>query len=114
MLSFFIISCKKDKELINEIYNEPAYAIGTINSMISIPLRVTYYYSFDINGQIYESKYVAVGIGQDNSQLIGKNYLVVYKISDPSKCDLNFDYYIEDEQDFLDLLIEFDTNPPKP
>ncbi len=46
--------------------------------------------------------------------MIGCRYLVVYKISEPKKNDLNYKYPIYTEQDFLDMLEKFKTNPPKP
>ncbi len=39
-------SCQKEKKLLEEIYHEPAYAIGTINSYISSTFAVQYNYSF--------------------------------------------------------------------
>jgi len=109
-----LYSCKKEEDFKVEIYNEPGYAIGEISSYLSIPFKVTYYFDFTVNNINYVGNEVATGIGQENSRLIGRSYLVVYKLSDPNKSDLNFNYYIEDEQEFQELLKEFETNPPTP
>ena len=108
------VSCRKEKEWIEEIYDNPGYAIGEITHYISIPLVVTYHYAYYVNGSQYEGKKKSRGIGQDKSELIGKLFLVVYKKSNPEESDLNFDYLIESEADFEDLLEEFESFPPEP
>ena len=107
-------SCQKEKKLLEEIYDEPAYAIGTINSSISGTFAVQYNYSFYVGSTKYKGNKKEGGLNPSNSSIIGCQYLVVYKISEPKKNDLNYKYPIYTEQDFLDLLEEFKTNPPKP
>lgn len=108
---FMMQSCKKED--FGEIYTEPGYAIGTITKYISIPLKVTYYYDFEVGGSDYTGEEVARGIGQLEERLLGKSYLVVYKLSDINDNHLNFNYSIENQQEFEDLVESFKTNPPK-
>jgi len=115
-ISFILLtltSCKTEKEL-EEIYNEPGYAIGTINSSISGQFAVQYNYSFYVDSTEYKGNKKEGGLNPGLSSMIGRMYLVVYKLSEPQKNDLNYKYPIYTEQDFLDLLEEFTTNPPKP
>ncbi len=42
-----LFSCKKED--FSDIYDNPQYAIGTLHSYMSIPLKVTYYYTFDVD-----------------------------------------------------------------
>jgi len=107
-------SCVKDKELLEEIYDEPGYAIGTINSYVSGSFGVKYNYSYYVGSSEYKGDKKTVGINQDGSYYLRYRFLVVYKLSAPSKSDMNFKYRINTEQDFLDLLEQFKDNPPKP
>jgi hypothetical protein len=45
---------------------------------------------------------------------VGRQFLVVYKLSEPDKSDLNFRYPIYSEQEFNDLVAGFKDKPPKP
>lgn len=57
--------CKKEKSRICELYSsEVAYSVGTIESFVSVPFRVTYSYSFVANGQTFEGNEKAYGVGQ--------------------------------------------------
>ena len=117
ILLFFIISvalfsCKKDD--FSDIYDEPGYALGTIETYISTPLKVTYSYSFNVDENDYNGKYVVKGIGQLNEELIGQSYLVIYKLSNINENILDFNYHIEDQEEFKELLETFKTDPPKP
>ena len=109
------ISCKKEKSRICELYsNDVGYAIGTIQSFISTPFKVTYKYDYSAGGTDYTGKEKAYGIGQKDERLIGKQFIVIYSISDESNSDLNTDYLIESEQDFDDFKSEFPSGPPSP
>ena len=117
ILLFFIISvalfsCEKDD--FSDIYDEPGYAIGTVDTYVSVPLKVTYSYSFKVDENDYDGKYVAKGIGQLNESLIGQSYLVIYKLSNIDENILDFNYLIENQEEFEELLETFKTNPPKP
>jgi hypothetical protein len=114
-ISITLISCEH-KKLLEEIYEEPGYAIGTITKNTSIAYVITHYYDYQVNGTSYQGKKKG-GVSNDSSianRMIGRQYLVVYKISDPSKSDLNFQYHISNEQEFLELIEKFKINPPKP
>lgn len=108
-------SCKKEKNRICEIYkNEHGYAIGTVQNMTTNPTSATYHYSYILNGNSYNEKLKAYGIEQGNSSAIGRSYLVVYELSNPSNSNLNTDYEIESEYDFYVLSNELENAPPKP
>jgi len=62
----------------------------------------------------YKGNKKAAGINQGGTSMVGRQFLVVFKFSEPSKSDMNFKYRINSEQDFLDLLEKFKDNPPKP
>lgn len=115
MLLVLTISCKKEKNRICDIYkNDHGYSIGTVQKMTSNPTSATYHYSYEVNTLGYSEKRKAYGIGQENSSLIGKSYLVVYELGNPSNSDLNTDYSVESVYDFLELTNQFENNPPKP
>jgi hypothetical protein len=104
-----LTSCNKD-----EIYDEPGYAIGTITKTLSVSSVITYYYEYNVGNTTYKGKKNG-GIDTSNgSGMVGRQYLVVYKLSEPSNSDLNFRYPINSEQDFLDLVAGFKDKPPKP
>ena len=107
-------SCIKDKELLGEIYDEPGYAIGKVNSYLSVSFGIKYNYSYYVGSSEYKGDKKSVGINQDGSYYLRHRFLVVYKLSAPAKSDINFKYRINTEQDFLDLLEKFKDNPPKP
>ena len=67
-----------------------------------------------MNGIKYVEKKKVYGIGQKDERLIGKSFLVVYRINDPSESDLNMDYHIESKAKLQQLKDEFVNNPPKP
>jgi hypothetical protein len=103
-----LTSCNKD-----EIYDEPGYAIGKITSSISAFSSVTYYYEYQAGNTTLKGSKTGVDISNGYS-VVGRQYLVVYKLSEPKKNDLNFRYPIYSEQEFLDLVAKFQDNPPKP
>ena len=107
-------SCKKDKAFISEIYDEPGYAIGTVMSTASVNFGIQFNYSYYVGSTKYTGNKKEAGINQDGKYVIGRQFLVVYKLSEPAKSDINFKYRIDSEQDFLDLLEKFKNNPPKP
>ncbi|MFH2141019.1 MAG: hypothetical protein ABIJ97_01255 [Bacteroidota bacterium] len=111
ILIFTLQSC--EKEDFGDVYAEPGYAFGTITKYKSVPLKVTYMYDFEVASSKYTGEEVAKGIGQLDERLVGKSYLVVYKLSDINDNDLNFDYPIESQQEFDELVESFKTNPPK-
>ena len=113
LISLILTSCEKDMKLLDEIYNEPGYAIGKITRSTSIFSMLTYYYEFKIGFATYKGEKKDGISTSSNSHLIGRQYLVVYKIGEPGKSDLNFRYPINSEQEFLDLVEGFKDNPPK-
>lgn len=88
LITIILTSCSKKK--IEGIYDNPGYAIGKITYSTTIGLTLTYHYDFDVSGTEYE--------GKDN----------------PDDNVIDYDYLIESEDDFEDLLVELETNPPKP
>lgn len=115
-LGLLIVFCTLqscEKEDFGDVYAEPGYSIGTITNYISVPFKVTYFYDFEVAGSKYTGKEVARGIGQSNSSLLGRSFLVVYKLSDINSNDLNFNYPIKSQQEFDELVDSFKNNPPK-
>lgn len=110
LIFFALCSCNKD-----EIYDDSGYAIGTIKSYTSIAGILTYHYDFNVENKTYKGKRKIDGISTSggDGRMIGRQYLVVYKRTDPDKSDLNFRYPITDEQQFRDLVDGFKDNPPK-
>lgn len=106
-----IMSC--ESEDFSAIYNEPGYAIGTITHYKEVPFKITYFYDFTIDGKEYTGEDVAKGIGEAESRLIGKKFLVVYKLSNISENTINYNYPINSETEFEELVESFKTNPPK-
>ena len=106
-----IIAC--ESEDFSSIYNEPGYAIGTITNYKEVPFKITYNYEFTINGKEYTGEDVAKGIGEAELRLIGKKFLVVYKLSNISENTINYNYPIDSETEFEKLVESFKTNPPK-
>lgn len=102
------------KEDYSDIYEEPGYAIGTIASFVSVPFKVTYTYEFEVDGILHEGNEIAKGIGQLDERLIGKSFLVVYKLTDIDDNDLNFNYLIESDDEFEKLVESFENDPPTP
>ena len=117
-ISLFLLalcSCEKEKQLIEEIYDEPGYAIGKITKSTSVMFVLTYHYEFKTEQQVtYKGKKEGGISNMDDTRMIGRQYLVVYKKSDPNKSDLNFRYSISSEEEFLKLVAGFKNNPPKP
>jgi|GEM_PF-2118093 len=115
VVSVFSISCKKEKRRICDLYsNDVGYAIGTIQSYTSVPLKVTYKYGYTVDGTDYSGNEKVYGIGQKDENLINRQFLVIYAIDDESNSDLNTNYMIESEQDFNDFKSEFISGPPSP
>jgi len=112
LILFTLISC--NKEFLEDVYDEPGYAMGKVNSSVSVTFGVQYNYSYFVGSTEYKGNKKAVGINQGETSIVGRHYLVVYKLSEPKKSDMNFKYYIKSERDFLDLLEKFKNNPPKP
>lgn len=114
-IGLFLVNCRKEKSRICELYSEPVgYAIGTVESLYSVPTRVTYIYSYSVDGANYEGKEKAYGIGQKNSTMIGKKFVVVYSLKDPSNSDLNTNFYIGSESDFTEFTVKYADAPPPP
>lgn len=114
-LLFIVTSCKKEKKRICKVYaGEISYEIGIIQKFTSIPTKVTYSYTYTVDGVNYTSKEKNYGIGQSKEELIGKKYLVVYSSNNPTESDLNFDYPIETEEEFQELKVKFASTPPNP
>ncbi len=106
-----LFSCKKED--FSDIYDNPQYAIGTLHSYMSIPLKVTYYYTFDVDSIEYDGKVVAKGIGQLDERIIGQSFLVVYQMTNVENNTMNFNYPISSQEEFDSLLVVFQTNPPE-
>ena len=116
-LTFLLLlaSCRKEKNRVCEIYeSEHGYTIGKVESSVTVPTRVTYNYNYKIDGISYSGKLKEYGIGQDDLKIIGREYLVVYKLSAHNESHLNFNYRIESLETFYNLLEEFKSNPPEP
>jgi len=109
LLVLAMTSCKKE----DEIYDEPGYAIGKVNSSISVSFGIQFNYSYNVDFSEYKGNKRSGGINQDGKFIVGNSFLVIYKLSEPSKSDINFKYRIDSEQDFLDLLEKFKNKPPK-
>ena len=104
-----LTSCEKD-----DFYDEAGYAIGTITSSASVFSVITYNYEYQVGTVTHKGKKKG-GIDTSNgSGMVGRQYLVIYKLSDPEKSDLNFRYPINSEQEFIDLVAGFKDKPPKP
>jgi hypothetical protein len=115
LIILFTISCKKEKNRICEIYSEEmGYEIGRIESYITGLGRVTYRYTYTVNGNSYKGKEKHYGIGQTNETLVGKDFLVVYKLNSPGESDLNVSYSVGSQMELEQKKMEFENNPPKP
>ena len=111
LVIMLLTSCGKGDSLMDEIYNESGYAIGKVNSSITVSIGIQNNYSYNVGSSEYKGNKKEVGLNQPTR--VGHRYLVVYKLSDPQKSDINFKYPIKTDQDFWDMLVEFETNPPK-
>jgi hypothetical protein len=109
-----LMSCEKQKKLMEEIYGEPGYTIGKATYSVNVLFNTVIHYEYTVGSTSYKGKKKSVGIGQTTDFTIGRQFLVVYKQSDPNKSDMNFNYPINTEQDFWDLLDRFKTDPSKP
>ena len=115
LISFVLLgltSCKKEKEL-EEIYNDAGYAIGKITKSTNIAYVLTYHYKYQVVNTTYKGKKSGGVTNTNDNRMTGRHFLVVYKLSEPKKSDLNFKYPIETEQDFFDMLDRFKNEPPK-
>jgi len=106
-LSLFLIialvtACKKEKNRLCHLYDGSVgytvgtidrmnKTVGTIDRMNKTPLKATYIYTYQVNGTNYEGKEKSYDIGQESS-IIGKSYVVVYALEDPSNSDLNMKF----------------------
>lgn len=115
IIVFLFLSCKKEKNRICDVYNgDVGYAIGNINAYVSTSFVVNYKYSYTVNTVEYLGNEKAYGLSQLDERLIGKNFIVVYSKDDNAKSDLNTNYLIKTQQDFIDFETEFSTSPPSP
>lgn len=115
LLLLILISCRKEKNRICEIYeSQHGYAIGKVESSVTVPTRVTYNYNYKIDGLDYSAKLKNYGIGQEDSKMIGNSYLVVYEKGNPANSHLNTYYRIFEESDFIELVNDFEEEPPIP
>jgi hypothetical protein len=113
MLIPFILSCKKEKNRICQLYSaDIAYSIGKINSFEKVPLKVNYKYDYIVNQTQYNGIKKAYGIGQDDSKLLNKSYVVVYDKNNPKNSDLNFEYPVKDSSAFNEHLLSFQSQKP--
>lgn len=114
-LLLIITGCKKEKGRICELYEgSVGYSVGRIDRFYTTPGKVTYVYSFEADGNQYEGKEKAYGIGQKDETLLGKYFIVVYALGNPSNSDLNTDFSMESDTDFQDFKSKYSTNPPPP
>lgn len=110
-----LTSCKKEKTRICDLYESNVdYAVGTIEIVNSSPLKAVYVYNYIANGTKYTGEEMAYGIDQDNDRLVGKQFIVVYALDNPSNSDLNIDYMLETNQDFDDFKSKYAAGPPSP
>jgi len=102
-----LTSCEKKK--LSTIYDDQAYAIGTIVCE-NLPLEYGQWrYAFKVGNTAYQGVYSHPhGISEN---LIGNHYLVIYKKSNPKKSTLNLYYPIWSEQQFNDLVAWFEEYP---
>jgi hypothetical protein len=115
VLGASFIACKKEKNRICELYDGAVeYSVGRIDSYKSIPGKVTYIYSYEVDGNNYDGKEKAYGIGQKDATLIGKSFIVVYALGNPSNTDLNTDFLIKSDADFQKFKGEYPNSPPPP
>jgi hypothetical protein len=114
-IGLFLAGCKKEKNRICELYDgSVGYAVGGIDKVTSSLGKATYTYSFEVDGESYDGKEKAYGIGQKDESLIGKQFVVVYALGNPSNSDLNTDFLIESDIDFQEFKSEYSTSPPPP
>lgn len=107
--------CRKEKIKICDLYEEEVgYTIGTIQSYTTSPFKVTYKYDYTVSGVDHDGKEKAYGIGQLDENLVGRQFIVIYELANPSNSDLNVDYLIESEQDFEDFADKYSSEPPSP
>ena len=115
MLTLLIISCKKEKNRICELYSGPkGYEIGTVTKYVATPGKVIYSNSYSVNGNVYEGKERAYGIGQKNERLLEKDFLVVYNTNNPQESDLNKDFPLKSKAELQQLQNKFFNQPPEP
>lgn len=108
-------SCKKEKNRICQLYeSNVGYSVGTIQSYHSSPFKVVYDYDFSVNGNLYSGEERGYGIGQEDDGLLGKEFIVIYELDDPTNNDLNSDFYIESVADYQDFLNKYASTPPPP
>lgn len=113
--TIFQTSCRKEKNRICDLYDgSVGYAIGTVEFSISVPVRVNYTYSFVVDGINYEGTEKSYGIGQDDNRIVGRQFVVIYQLGSPDNSDLNIDYSIESDQDFIAFEEKYENNPPSP
>jgi len=109
----FACSCKKEKNRICTLYESKIeYSIGKIISLNNAPLKVNYKYDFKVNQTQYKGIKKAYGIGQDDSNLINKSFIVVFDKNNPQNSDLNLSYPIKDSSDFNEYLALFQSQKP--
>ncbi len=115
IISLCCVSCAKDKTYLEEIYNDPGYALGTVSSSLSVGLSfsTTYYYTYTVDGVSYDGEKSTFSFGT-GSDATGMNFLVVYKLSNPEESDINLSYKFYSESEFENAVETFKTNPPKP
>lgn len=118
LLALLIIATacnKKEKQRICDVYAaKQGYEIGVFESYFSSPLKVTYKYSYTVNGTKYSGKEKAYGIGQKDERLIGRSFLVVYNLDNANESDINTNYSIETASELTNLKNQFKTTPPQP
>lgn len=115
LVCILCVGCKKEKNRICELYDGSVeYAIGVIDKVSSSPGKATYTYSFQVGGDNYDGKEKAYGIGQKDETLVGKSFVVVYALGEPSNSDLNTDFLIESDADFQEFKQEYSSTPPSP
>jgi hypothetical protein len=108
-------ACKKEKNRICEIYETPnGYEIGTIDRYVTLIGKVNYHYSYNVDGVTHKGTRKAYGIGQKDDRLLGRTYLVIYNLSDPSESVININYPVDSDSTLMELRNEFAINPPEP
>lgn len=110
----FLGACKRKEKREDRIYSNPGYARGEITLYFSGPFRTTVFYSYEVEETLYSNRERTKRTGSDDTRWLTYDYLVVYNTDEPSESDINFDYYITDEEHFQEMLQEFEDFPPSP
>jgi hypothetical protein len=122
ILVIVLISCKKDRNFIDEINSNPAFAIGIItkfqNASPRLPTDTFHHssyvwYKFTVNGVEYKHSYPTGYPGNmpDSGPKSDEKFIVDYIKDYPKYSFMLFDYPVKDSSDYNKYIEEFKTNP---